>query len=429
MKKITILIVLAVLCLFFSVHAQQAKLIRPLNLGDTVPDIVVPTVLNFKTKTLRLSDYKDKLIIIDFWAMFCSPCIGHMPTMYAMQQKHREQLLVMLDNPLESREAPNKIQNYLIERKKAFDLPSVISDSVLYKLFHPASLGIYTWIKNGRVIAYTESEDVTEENVQKLIANENPNFHQVYRITYDRARPLFINNNGGSNPSNYVYRSIIFPFIDGVFGNQAFFDDSDRYIGIARYDQTILSLIYSSHPKFYNFSPAYRRIKVRHPEDLPLDITTDSLKRKYIFNYEAIFPPTSEKRAHEMFQEDIARYFPYRMDSVKLKDSCWVLSLSKRNKIITKGQPERATNYYEHSGLPIYFHNSKMSEIVRAFEGYYKIPFIDETGYDGKLWLIMPVNQRDMAALAKSLEKQGVLLTKQIRELTYAVVTDKDSEN
>ena len=193
----------------------------------------------------------------------------------------------------------------------------------------------------------------------------------------------------------------------------------------------MIARIYAAHPEFYSFSPAYRKVKVRNPEDIPDDskITTDSLKRKFIFNYEAIFPPTSKKRAQEFLSEDITRIFPSKIDSVKIKDTCWVLSRSKNARIITTGNPERATNFYEHNGLPIYFQNEEMREVVRAFEGYYKIPFVDETNYEGKLWLVLPPNQRDMNALIKSLSKQGVSLTKQIRELSYAVVTDKAPEN
>ncbi len=46
--------------------------------------------------TLRLEDYRGKLVLINFWATFCAPCRREMPALDALQGRYAEQGLVVL---------------------------------------------------------------------------------------------------------------------------------------------------------------------------------------------------------------------------------------------------------------------------------------------------------------------------------------------
>ncbi|HFQ13317.1 MAG TPA: TlpA family protein disulfide reductase [Gammaproteobacteria bacterium] len=51
---------------------------------------------NLAGQSVRLSDYRGRLVLLNFWATFCGPCRREMPALQALWQSYREQGLVVL---------------------------------------------------------------------------------------------------------------------------------------------------------------------------------------------------------------------------------------------------------------------------------------------------------------------------------------------
>ena len=63
--------------------------------GYAAPDFSVE-LLN--GKTVKLSDYKGKIVFLNFWASWCGPCVGEMPDIQKLSENYSSDLVVLAVN-------------------------------------------------------------------------------------------------------------------------------------------------------------------------------------------------------------------------------------------------------------------------------------------------------------------------------------------
>jgi peroxiredoxin len=77
---------------FVIVWLQSARY-EPLVVGKEAPDFAL-TDLN--EKPIRLSDYRGKVVFLNFWATWCAPCREEMPSMEVLYKNFEKDGLVIL---------------------------------------------------------------------------------------------------------------------------------------------------------------------------------------------------------------------------------------------------------------------------------------------------------------------------------------------
>jgi thiol-disulfide isomerase/thioredoxin len=63
--------------------------LSPLVLGQGANAAPQLALKDIRGRTLRLSDYKGKVVLLNFWATWCAPCRAEMPDLVKWQRKYR----------------------------------------------------------------------------------------------------------------------------------------------------------------------------------------------------------------------------------------------------------------------------------------------------------------------------------------------------
>jgi cytochrome c biogenesis protein CcmG, thiol:disulfide interchange protein DsbE len=82
---------------------------HPRQTGRVAPDFTVTE----GNRSVHLADYRGRIVILNFWATWCLPCIAELPSLTAMQQQlpQVQVLAVSVD------EDPQAYRDYLVEHK------------------------------------------------------------------------------------------------------------------------------------------------------------------------------------------------------------------------------------------------------------------------------------------------------------------------
>jgi peroxiredoxin len=83
----------AILALAFGVVWMQSAKYEPLTVGKVAPDFELP---GLDEKPVRLSDYRGKVVFLNFWATWCKPCREEMPSMEVLYKNFEKDGLVIL---------------------------------------------------------------------------------------------------------------------------------------------------------------------------------------------------------------------------------------------------------------------------------------------------------------------------------------------
>lgn len=69
-------------------NRKQLQATLPVSIGSEAKDIALP---NPEGDTLRLSDYRGKVVLLDFWASWCGPCRKENPNVVKLYEKYKEE--------------------------------------------------------------------------------------------------------------------------------------------------------------------------------------------------------------------------------------------------------------------------------------------------------------------------------------------------
>jgi cytochrome c biogenesis protein CcmG, thiol:disulfide interchange protein DsbE len=87
-KRLTSSVVVFTLLLLVGCYSGS----RPPRIGSPAPDFTVQDA----DRSVTLSQLKGKVVVLNFWATWCPPCIEEMPSLVTMQQRMKDRGITVL---------------------------------------------------------------------------------------------------------------------------------------------------------------------------------------------------------------------------------------------------------------------------------------------------------------------------------------------
>lgn len=434
MNKNILFLVMAAHCLFFCIQAKsQVSRIEPLNVGDTVPEAIWNTPLKAVgnpgvKKNIKLNDSKGKLIILDFWATWCSSCIINFPKMEALAKEFGDQINIRAV----TYESDEKITGFFASKTgKKYHITSVVNDSLLAKLFPHRGIPHCVWIgSDGRVKAITGASEVNAVNLRKLLSGNK----LKVEVKKDQAmnKPLFLSADFPASDSLLHYSIFSKGTYSGLTSGNHLRKSGSIVRGEAVTNSNLL-WIYTTAAihLFTELGESYNDkrliIQVKEPAKITPNLSKESdgtYNQSNCYNYDLVVPVKEATKLYTYMLEDLNRYTEYTGKIEKVSRPCLVLArIDKTDKIKTKGGKSTNTLFYK---FPFAITNSPMKNLITQLndEDFIKLPVIDETGYKQHIDVQLS-NTRNLQTLREELKKYGLTLNEVERPLTMFILSDK----
>lgn len=416
-----------------------------LDVGDVMPDLSIPNLVNREKKSVTISEYKGKLLILDFWATWCAPCVAMMPKTATLEKKFEGKVEFL---PITFQDA-KVVEPFLTKFNKAnhCSIYSATGDSSIQKLFYGANvLPTYVWINDkGIIIGITSLSAINESTIEGVLdgtiadlPSRRRDLSQEIRTTPKNDQPFLIGSmdkEGNTAISSNLFCSA---FSLHQEGSTTFF--------------TMLTKPFNGfRVANYNLSWLYRMAfgkagyEFMDPERLSWEVQDSMLnymspggmweifrtnrnayqqwKRSNEYCYELHCPEyISPDQKWEIMQRDLNNYFGalhgLQGAREKRKVKCLVLvRTSKMDKIGYAGPVEEGKDAGDYTIPGILYNWMK-------FKGYTgRPPLVDGTNYKGRAKIELNIaSLKNLEAVNAELKKYEVKLIEDVREIDMMVI-------
>lgn len=445
MKRI-IVICIAILMAFFHVVAQNKSIIpgalpARLKIGDPCPDILISGVINCKTPTLHLSDFKGKWIILDFWATWCGPCIKALPELDSLQRlyKDRIQIIAVTAEPIPT--VKKFLANMSDARFRNFHLPIVTDDRQLNYLFEHNTIPHEVWIdENGIIRSFTDAVDVNVKNIASALSKKRLNLKVKNDKKYYEDRPLLM---GGidSNLVDLQYNSVFIGYVKGLPSSFRYRENS-KFRKIADNNAIIQNLVKDAFAGFDQYLGSFNRSRLEvkdstkfyywwHGRKMSPELK-DSLSKISSVCYELIVPATvSKAEAFKLMQQDVNRFIgiKFGLESfMEKRDVKCLVAKRTDNTINLKAKGD--TTSITANAFGLHMRNQPLDLFFQNLAGLYlqtiSTPIINDTGYSENVDLDINAHLNNVEEIKAALKKYGIELIEEVRNIPMIIIRDKN---
>lgn len=435
MKKISIIKNVILLSILFlsqvttsdgqGVHSLP--FIAPVNsrIGEPCPDVEIPHIINFSQSNTRISDFRGKILIIDFFTIYCRGCVLSFPKYDSLQREFKDKIQILLCTD-SSKEDVQKLFNRFGSLRH-LHLATIVSDTTLSKIFkHRTVPHVVVIDEKGIVRAVTY--EVDEQDIKDLLAGNKINLPvKEDALSYNPGIPEIINNyRYYNNHRHFYFYSFLAPYSSAMTPPRGLERDEKGNISRMQLPGAIQQLYGMAYQKLSEFNAS--RVILDFKDSLSFK-KVDYLKGINCYTYDLIMnPPWPAERAFKYMQHQLDAFFNLHSKEEKRKIKCWVLRRipSSGNRLFSKDEKPHS----EIDGHILLIKDIPWWTVIRLINGDMAIPpcqIVDKTGIkpDQRIDLDMDINFTNFEKVKKSLVPYGLSLSVEYLPMDVIVLKDR----
>lgn len=422
MKIKTILVVMGMLLLVLSIRAQDLK---PLSVGDTVPDLVLHNVINYKDSVIQLSDFRGKLVILDFWSAFCSPCIELFGHLMELKKQFGNKIEIILFNT-KNHDSKEKIQHVLDNYRKkhgiAVTLPVAYDSRRLDSLVSFRTIPHELWISpEGKVAAITSDRELTTDNITAII-NGTPKKIQVKKDILDKQSAHI--GPYGIAPDSTIFQSILSGYQQGLSSSSGIIRHDGKVIGAYINNRPLMGLIRTAYDDSLSLTAFHYLIESNNPVAYSDNfVGTDLYDHMYCYSY--LQAPYNYNSFVSSLKADLKRAFHIEVQIANREVDCLLLSTMPAD---NRSPQKDATLYRDiQNGISEIKYGLELKTLQSMLDGVFPQPVIVNEGQDiqNRFNVIVPKDHTDTLRIIKGLQAAGLVLLHARTTLPVCVISDR----
>ncbi|MFD2036384.1 TlpA family protein disulfide reductase [Belliella marina] len=429
-KQFTLLITM-----LLSICALGQQKLEPLDIGDKIPNLKFENVLNHPDGEILLSDYKGKLLILDFWATWCAPCVASFPKLDSLDKAFGDDLAI-LPVTYQDKEEVEKLFSRMAKLKD-ISKPMIYGDDILRGMFPHNSLPYYVWMdQEGKVLAFTSSEEINAQKIQNALAGELSGIRnrKQQANTFDKNLPI----------KEQIGTNIPIQFQSSLWGYVPGFPSMASAGSLFKEEEKTIRIFFTNVHLMHLYRYAYRtggtainikNIEIKTDKVGPFEDLShkgnaqieDWKESNNVFTYELELDRNHKDKVWEVFKADLETRFPQYKAVVELKEKpCYALVAKENHNLKTKGgQPFQSITPYE-ATLQNTSLNYLISSLNLKYFQHLDKMILNQTGIIGPVDLHLQCNMSNVDEINKALEAYGLEIIETTSEQEILLITDNN---
>ncbi|WP_432670732.1 redoxin domain-containing protein [Flavobacterium sp. SM2513] len=394
MRKKPLILLSFLFLLQFVSFGQIAKV------GQQVPNYTFTKTLNNASKPIVLKKLKGKIIVLEFWATWCSPCIAEMRKLEELQKDFgtKIEVIAVSEEPLV------RLEKFLDVTKSNLKIVSDTNHRAVfpYKVI-PHALIID---QHGIVRAITNPKEITKEVITDILNNKvielelKDDFVEVaYKMKYDTIKQvsnsdyrIYLSGYDVNKSPGISEKKNILGNINGIEVNNS----SLIRLYLSLFDTTMSRLLFQDGLTM---------------DDFPY-------KKENLYNFSVEVSQERELTWKELSVNFLNSNLSYKIEETI--DSLICYEIKDIDKILKNSKSSNSEISF--GGLIYKSKGGKLSELVKYIEDFTDIPVLDHTNLDGYFDINLQWQLEDPQTINRELKKYGLLLERSKKKLPVTIL-------